>query len=103
MTHSPTDEPQSDAVGSGEGAAGFSRRGLLSAGLGSAVAMPLLAASADAADAPPARDRPLTVPVELNVNGRTHRLQLDPRTTLLDTLREHLGLTGAKRGCDHGQ
>jgi xanthine dehydrogenase YagT iron-sulfur-binding subunit len=39
----------------------------------------------------------------LRVNGRTHELDLDNRTTLLDVLREHLGLTGAKKGCDHGQ
>ena len=41
--------------------------------------------------------------VSLNVNGRTHELVLDTRTTLLDTLREHLHLTGTKKGCDHGQ
>ena len=39
----------------------------------------------------------------LRVNGGTHRLELDHRTTLLDALREHLGLTGTKKGCDHGQ
>jgi len=40
----------------------------------------------------------------LRVNGRTHALpDLDPRTTLLDALREHLGLTGTKKGCDLGQ
>jgi xanthine dehydrogenase YagT iron-sulfur-binding subunit len=39
----------------------------------------------------------------LRVNGTTHSLELDHRTTLLDALREHLGLTGAKKGCDHGQ
>jgi xanthine dehydrogenase YagT iron-sulfur-binding subunit len=39
----------------------------------------------------------------LAVNGRSHSLQLDPRTTLLDMLREHLDLTGTKKGCDHGQ
>jgi len=43
------------------------------------------------------------VPVSLNVNGQTHRLNIDMRTSLLDTLREHLALTGAKKGCDHGQ
>jgi len=43
------------------------------------------------------------VPVRLNVNGRSHDLDLDTRTTLLDALREHLGLTGTKKGCDHGQ
>ena len=41
--------------------------------------------------------------VRLTVNGRTHDLSLDTRTTLLDTLRDHLGLTGTKKGCDHGQ
>jgi xanthine dehydrogenase YagT iron-sulfur-binding subunit len=44
-----------------------------------------------------------TVAVELNVNGTSHRLQLDPRATLLDTLRERLGFYGTKKGCDHGQ
>ncbi|NIX75059.1 (2Fe-2S)-binding protein [Microvirga terricola] len=39
----------------------------------------------------------------LSVNGRDHRLSLDPRVTLLDALREHLGLTGTKKGCDQGQ
>ena len=39
----------------------------------------------------------------LRINGREHRLRLDPRTTLLDCLRETLALTGTKKGCDHGQ
>ncbi len=39
----------------------------------------------------------------IRVNGAAHRLSLDNRTTLLDALREHLGLTGTKKGCDHGQ
>jgi len=42
------------------------------------------------------------VAVALQVNGSIHRLTLDPRTTLLAALREHLGLTGTKLGCDHG-
>jgi xanthine dehydrogenase YagT iron-sulfur-binding subunit len=41
--------------------------------------------------------------VELRINGRAHILSLDPRTTLLDALREHLALMGSKKGCDHGQ
>ncbi|AGL20110.1 2Fe-2S iron-sulfur cluster-binding protein [Actinoplanes sp. N902-109] len=41
--------------------------------------------------------------MKLVVNGVEHALDLDPRTTLLDALREHLHLTGAKKGCDHGQ
>jgi xanthine dehydrogenase YagT iron-sulfur-binding subunit len=46
---------------------------------------------------------PPPVSVELRINGRSHSLILDPRTTLLDALREHLALTGSKKGCDHGQ
>jgi xanthine dehydrogenase YagT iron-sulfur-binding subunit len=42
------------------------------------------------------------VAVAFGVNGRVHRLMLDPRTTLLSALREHVGLTGTKLGCDHG-
>jgi xanthine dehydrogenase YagT iron-sulfur-binding subunit len=44
-----------------------------------------------------------SVAVHLNVNGRAQALMLDPRSSLLDVLRETLGLTGAKKGCDHGQ
>lgn len=43
------------------------------------------------------------VPVTLHVNGKKYDLRIDPRTTLLDCLREHLHLTGSKKGCDHGQ
>ncbi|WAC26984.1 aldehyde dehydrogenase iron-sulfur subunit PaoA [Ancylobacter sp. SL191] len=43
------------------------------------------------------------MPVRFEVNGTAHELTLDPRTTLLDALREHLHLTGTKKGCDHGQ
>jgi len=41
--------------------------------------------------------------VTLTVNGQRHRLTFDPRTSLLDLLREHMQLTGTKKGCDHGQ
>src|SRR3954466_15407255 len=41
--------------------------------------------------------------VTLTVNGAEHRLTVDTRTTILDLLREHLDLTGSKKGCDHGQ
>ena len=44
-----------------------------------------------------------TVPVTLRINGREQRVSVDPRTTLLDCLRETVGLTGTKKGCDHGQ
>ncbi|HEX4112927.1 MAG TPA: (2Fe-2S)-binding protein [Stellaceae bacterium] len=41
--------------------------------------------------------------MRIEVNGHVYRAMLDPRTTLLDALRDHLGLTGSKKGCDHGQ
>ncbi len=56
------------------------------------------------ADAEPARPgRTAEVPVTLEVNGKKHELKLEPRVTLLDALREYLGQTGTKKGCDHGQ
>ena len=58
----------------------------------------------NAAVAPhPDRHAPVMLPVTLTVNGADHALTLDARTTLLDVLREHLHLTGSKKGCDHGQ
>src|SRR6266853_688612 len=45
----------------------------------------------------------MDLPITLRVNGATHQLSIDTRTTLLDVFREHLGLTGPKKGCDHGQ
>jgi xanthine dehydrogenase YagT iron-sulfur-binding subunit len=50
----------------------------------------------------PPGDRP-SCNVTLSVNQRSHALALDPRTTLLDALRDHIGLTGTKKGCGHGQ
>lgn len=46
---------------------------------------------------------PGTMNVKLSVNGSSHTLQIEPRVSLLDALREYLGLTGSKKGCDHGQ
>lgn len=43
------------------------------------------------------------LPLTLKVNGQPHSIEIDPRVTLLDLLRENLGLTGSKKGCDHGQ
>jgi xanthine dehydrogenase YagT iron-sulfur-binding subunit len=79
-----------------------SRRTVLKAGavVTTAVAVPLPASTAAAAaPAPAAR----TVPVSLTVNGVVHERALEPRVTLLDALREHLGLTGTKKGCDRGE
>src|SRR4029450_5660072 len=46
---------------------------------------------------------PLSEQVSLTINGQRYAVDLDPRTTLLDALREHLGVTGSKKGCDQGQ
>ena len=75
-------------------------------------AVPLAAGFPVAAQTPLARtaastvrlaDTPPSLPMVLRVNGTEHRLNLDPRTALLDALREHMGLVGSKKGCDHGQ
>jgi xanthine dehydrogenase YagT iron-sulfur-binding subunit len=58
-------------------------------------------AAPDIADLPAAATEPAAF--ELMINGQLTPLRLDTRTTLLDALREHLGLTGSKKGCDHGQ
>jgi len=79
----------------------FSRRGIIVGGAAS-VALPAVAVAKPTAGAAIAAAPPRAT-VELDVNGRRHSLDLDTRTTLLDALREHLHLTGTKKGCDHGQ
>jgi xanthine dehydrogenase YagT iron-sulfur-binding subunit len=72
----------------------------------STAAAPVIARASISDARAAARDRAASshrVDLTLDVNGRDHHLTLDARTTLLDTLREHLGLTGAKKGCDQGQ
>lgn len=64
---------------------------------GTASAQPTATAS------PPKAMKATGMDVSLTVNGTSRALELDPRTTLLDALREHLHLTGTKKGCDHGQ
>ena len=72
-----------------------------------ATASPVLAATAIqeplAADAAAEAPATGTVPLTLRVNGKDRVLRIDPRTTLLDCLRENLNLPGTKKGCDHGQ
>ena len=64
----------------------------------------LKSTNADAAPTPvQAKSAHQPLDMTLRVNGREHGLTLDARTTLLDALREHIGLTGSKKGCDHGQ
>jgi xanthine dehydrogenase YagT iron-sulfur-binding subunit len=101
-------------VASDDGAKGqplmgnVSRRSFLShlgaAGIAVSAAPVLASAGAAAAQAPAevAADAS-TVPLTLKVNGESHTLRIDPRTSLLDCLRENLNLPGTKKGCDHGQ
>ena len=63
-------------------------------------AQPATASNAMLADSPVIEG---AVPLTLKVNGKAHTLRVDPRTTLLDCVRETLALTGTKKGCDHGQ
>ena len=78
----------------------ISRRGVLAVGAATVAvtAVPAVEAQVARAGQPPAMAQ-----VALTVNGRRQSLEVDTRTTLLDTLREHLHLTGTKKGCDHGQ
>jgi xanthine dehydrogenase YagT iron-sulfur-binding subunit len=79
----------------------ITRRTILSS-TSAASAVPLTMTRGQATpNAEPSAAPPLSV--DLVVNNRTERLIIDSRTTLLDALREHLNLTGTKKGCDHGQ
>jgi xanthine dehydrogenase YagT iron-sulfur-binding subunit len=117
------DEPHGRGVDRPTGEDGPSRRNLLAAAgaatAGLAAGALLDGRAADRGDAPPGGGpaappaRPATasaagpppgaVPLTLVVNGKSHAVELEPRVSLLDALREHLHLTGTKKGCDHGQ
>jgi len=92
-------EKNSSTTGSG-----VSRREFLKIG-GITVAVPLVAGPrvVEAAGAPVKVYGPGKVPIELTVNGKKQTLQLEPRVTLLDALRDSLDITGAKRVCDRGE
>jgi xanthine dehydrogenase YagT iron-sulfur-binding subunit len=109
-TELPEQEQQTEAA-SQPGGGRISRRLFLSqlgaAGI-AATTPPVLAANARTEPAvaeqePEAAAVPGAVPVTLKINGKSYSLRLDPRTTLLDCLRENLNLPGTKKGCDHGQ
>lgn len=106
-----TEQEQQEQSGSQPVTGRISRRLFLSqlgaAGI-AATAPPVLAAKVApepviAEQAPAATAAAGAVPVTLTVNGKSYKLRLDPRTTLLDCLRENLNLPGTKKGCDHGQ
>jgi xanthine dehydrogenase YagT iron-sulfur-binding subunit len=84
-------------------AVGLTRRGILSASLALATTGTLSKANAQSGPAASPPPNTWLRQVTLIVNGQTQTLSLDPRVTLLDALRDHTGLTGTKKGCDHGQ
>lgn len=94
------DEPKEKV----EDNSGVSRRDFLKISTISAAAVPILGTKVvQAAGQPVKIYGPGKVPVELTVNGQKHSLQLEPRVTLLDALRDPLDITGAKRVCDRGE
>ncbi|HEY3246072.1 MAG TPA: molybdopterin-dependent oxidoreductase [Phycisphaerae bacterium] len=89
----------------GPDALAFSRRGFLK-GASALVAAPLIGSAAVRAADPPKdglqRSGPGAVPIELTINGKSHKVEVEPRVTLLDVLRDKLDLTGAKEVCARG-
>ncbi|MBZ9888909.1 (2Fe-2S)-binding protein [Mesorhizobium sp. BR1-1-3] len=84
---------------------GLSRRMFMTASVSAAAVMPLVNSptrAAQPASEKPAEPRDLSA-VSMRINKQTYNLALDNRTSLLDALRDHVGLTGTKKGCDHGQ
>ena len=81
----------------------ISRRCILAGGAATAALTTVPFGEADAQNGADTKGNPEMMTVTLKVNGATRRLDVDTRTTLLDALREHLHLTGTKKGCDHGQ
>ena len=78
------------------------RRGMMAGG-GACAAAAALGASSQAGAQEAGSGSPIMAHLSIRVNGQAYTLDLDTRTTLLDALREHLHLTGSKKGCDHGQ
>ncbi|MBK5958848.1 oxidoreductase [Rhodoplanes elegans] len=100
MTPDPSGRPEAHASAD---SAGLDRRSFLGASASGAMVPLLGGAAAQAQAAAPAADLRRPLDVSLTINGQRHRLALDVRTTLLDALRENIGLTGTKKGCDQGQ
>lgn len=79
------------------------REFLVTATVGSALVLEACRHSPPIEGTPPAGPAPAELEVSFKVNGQAQTLKVDPRASLLDTLRERMGLTGTKKGCDHGQ
>jgi xanthine dehydrogenase YagT iron-sulfur-binding subunit len=106
LLHDGSPQPESSEPNESPGSGGFSRRAFLK-GAGVTVSAGVVAAEdlLQAATAPPGASAsgpagPGPVPINLKINGKLHSLPLEPRVSLLDALRDHLDLTGAKKVCD---
>ncbi len=99
-----SDDPDRDGAEASRLANAARRRFLLGTGaLTGSLAAPAIGAVSPDGTRGQLRDIPPTARVRFSVNGLDHDLDLDPRVTLLDALRERLGLAGTKKGCDRGQ
>ena len=96
--HYRRDEPRTEADAGKDAKIPTSRRAILQLAGGAAAVAVMPGGEAEAASSP----APDTARVRLIVNGETRQLELDPRQSLLDALREHLDLTGTKKGCNQG-
>jgi len=97
----PDDDPKRNSAGDGSG---VSRRDFLKISGISAAAVPVIGTKVvEAAGVPVKVYGPGKTPVTLNINGEKHTLQVEPRVTLLDAMRDGLDITGAKRVCDRGE
>jgi xanthine dehydrogenase YagT iron-sulfur-binding subunit len=103
-------EPAGEAAGEEEAAGvpkevALSRRQFLTASgvlsAAAAVGLPKMASAQEAQQV--ASAKAITVPLTISINKQSHTVNLDTRTSLLDLLRDHLDMTGSKKGCDHGQ
>lgn len=81
----------------------MSRRGVLAGGATTVATVAIAPTATTAAPQGGSAAKPPAIKTTLTVNGQSHALVVDTRTSLLDVLREHLKLTGTKKGCDHGQ
>jgi len=105
--HEDSPQNRNEAQVSGEGSGGITRRGFLKgAGFtaaGTALLEPVRAFSRETSGSTDVKEfGPGAVPVRLRVNGKEHAVNIEPRTTLADALRIHLGMTGTKVICDRG-
>ena len=95
-------EDWTPVAGNSIGAEPISRRGFLQ-GASLLAGLAVSAPAAAVAQGPQPAGPIVEVPLSLTINGEKHDLQVDPRISLLDLLREQIGMTGTKKGCDHGQ